>query len=277
MKPVRIFRHIDCEGPGYLAEVLDREGVPWELVAIDRGEAVPPALDDVSGLVFMGGPMSVNDPLPWIAQELRLIRQAVERGIPVLGHCLGGQLIARALGGTVEPNPVKEIGWHPVRRVAGAEDSPWGRVLPEEFLAFHWHGETFLLPPGAELLLESEACARQAFAVGPALALQCHVEMTEALVREWVERYADELARGQAGGADTGARSAQSREAPQRPQAGAPGPAAPPEPARPAPAPGQAGGGAVQASEEILADLPSRVAALQRVADALYARWISLL
>ena len=113
MRPLTIFRHIACEGPAYLAEVLDHHAVPWRLVKIDAGEPVPDTLDDCSGLVFMGGPMSVNDPLPWIEQELALIRRAQAGNMPVLGHCLGGQLICKALGGTISANPVKEIGWHP--------------------------------------------------------------------------------------------------------------------------------------------------------------------
>ena len=111
MKPIAIFRHAAPEGPGYLAEFLDERQIPWQLIAIDAGDAVPSDINAFSGLVFMGGPMSANDELPWIAHELALIRDAVARDIPVLGHCLGGQLISKALGGTVSRNPVKEIGW----------------------------------------------------------------------------------------------------------------------------------------------------------------------
>jgi len=193
MKPVRIFRHIDCEGPGYLAERLQYRDVPFELVRIDAAEPVPEGLDAVSGLVFMGGPMSVNDDLPWIGQELALIRRAAAAGMPVLGHCLGGQLLAKALGGEVGPNPVKEIGWHAVRRAERAGSSRFAAAIPDSFEPFHWHGETFSLPQDAVLLLENDACAHQAFAVDRMLGFQCHVEMTGELVREWVSRYADEL------------------------------------------------------------------------------------
>ena len=94
MKPVAIFRSSPIEGPGYLSDFLDERGIPWQLIRIDSGDEIPTRIDPFSGLVFMGGPMSVNDPLPWIADELALIRQAIDRGIPVLGHCLGGQLLA---------------------------------------------------------------------------------------------------------------------------------------------------------------------------------------
>lgn len=193
MKPVRIFRHIECEGPGAFADFLDESAVPYEIIAIDKDQPIPPSVGEVAGLVFMGGPMSVNDPLPWIDQECRLIREAVDQDIPVLGHCLGGQLICKALGGRVGPNPVKEIGWFPVRRLADDAANAWLGDLPETFLAFHWHGETFSIPAGATPILESEFCAHQGFVIGNTLALQCHVEMTAAMVTDWAERYRDEL------------------------------------------------------------------------------------
>lgn len=194
MKPVRIFRHLACEGPGYLATWLQRQGIPMELVRIDAGAPVPASLDDVAGLVFMGGPMSVNDPLPWIAEELQLIARAADHGLPVLGHCLGGQLIARALGGSVAPGPRREIGWHPVRRTTDAAADDWLDGLPEQFEVFHWHGETFTIPPGASCVLESQWYPNQAFVHGNVLALQCHVEMTGSMVEEWAREYADEIA-----------------------------------------------------------------------------------
>lgn len=193
MKPVAIFRHAPIEGPGHFATYLDGQGLPWRLIAIDTGEPVPASPTGFSGLVFMGGPMSVNDPLPWIPQVLSLIQQAVQRGIPVLGHCLGGQLMARALGGEVKRNPVKEIGWGEVRTVASPVTQHWFGDI-KHFPAFHWHGETFSIPPGAFRILESDHCANQAFALGPHLGLQCHVEMTEAMIRSWCEAGAEEIA-----------------------------------------------------------------------------------
>ena len=136
--------------------------------------------------------MSVNDPLPWVDAELRLIRQAQQADLPVLGHCLGGQLIAKALGATVQANAVREIGWHAVQQ--SASSSPWLAGLPVSFAAFHWHGETFGIPEGAVHLLESQWCRHQAFSCGRILALQFHVEMTEAMVKEWANLYREELA-----------------------------------------------------------------------------------
>src|SRR6478752_6936483 len=103
MRPVAIFRHYVTEGPGYFATYLDRHGLPWELVKLDEGQSVPRSPDAFSGLAFMGGPMSVNDDLPWIPPVLELIRAATARDVPVLGHCLGGQLMSKALGGHVSP------------------------------------------------------------------------------------------------------------------------------------------------------------------------------
>nr|VFJ53371.1 MAG: GMP synthase - Glutamine amidotransferase [Candidatus Kentron sp. DK] len=191
------FRHVACEGPGYLEEALRKRAIPFRLVRIDEGESVPDTLEGVSGLVFMGGPMSVNDPLPWIKKTLALIRTAVGESLPVLGHCLGGQLIARALGARVTGNPVKEIGWLPVAVRADAQDNPgaapWIKDVPPRFEAFHWHGETFGIPEGATPILESLHCAHQGFVLGNVLALQCHVEVTPDMVREWARLYAHEL------------------------------------------------------------------------------------
>lgn len=193
MKPVAIFRHAPTEGPGYLATYLSDHGLPWRLIAIDAGQPVPADPDGFAGLVFMGGPMSVNDDLPWIPPVLSLIRQAVDLDIPVLGHCLGGQLMARALGGEVGPNPVKEIGWGEVRTVASPVTKDWFGDIGN-FQAFHWHGETFSIPPGASRILESDHCADQAFALGRHLGLQCHVEMTEEMIRTWCAVGAEEIA-----------------------------------------------------------------------------------
>ena len=101
MKPVAIFRQSPAEGPGYLSTFLDSHHIPWQLIKIDAGEDPPSTINQFSGLVFMGGSMSVNDDLPWIGSELKLIRQAVSSDIPLLGHCFGGQLISKALGGVV--------------------------------------------------------------------------------------------------------------------------------------------------------------------------------
>lgn len=194
-KQILIFRHYPTEGPGYLADFLDRHGLPHRTVRIDAGESVPDSIADIPGLVFMGGPMSVNDPLPWIPKVLRLIRAAVAADVPVLGHCLGGQLLSKALGGRVRPNRAKEFGWLPVSTVESPESEKWLAGLPPQFEVFHWHGETFSIPPGATHLLRSRYCRNQAFVIGKSLGLQCHIEMTQELVRIWARAGAGEIAR----------------------------------------------------------------------------------
>jgi GMP synthase-like glutamine amidotransferase len=228
MKTVQIVRHVAHEGPGHLADVLERRGVPYEIARLDAGDPLPEKLDRTAGLVFMGGPMSANDPLPWIEPALDLIRSAVAQDVPVLGHCLGAQLMARALGAQVSRNPVAEIGWLPVRVVTGPASQSWLPGLRGELEVYHWHGETFSLPPGSARLLESAACTNQAFALGKHLGLQCHVEMKPALIAEWIAK------------SDT----------PLVPSA------------------------TVQSAEQMLRDVERRTAALQRVADVLYDRWL---
>ena len=195
MNPVAIFQHFRTEGPGYFATFLERHGIPWRLVRIDAGEAVPAGAGAFSGLVFMGGPMSVNDDLPWIAPVLALIRDGVAAGVPVLGHCLGGQLMSKALGGTISPNPVKEIGWGEVAIVQDAQAQRWFGHAGAAFQSFHWHGETFTIPPGAQRLASSAYCANQAFALGPHLGMQCHIEMTPEMIASWCETGAREITR----------------------------------------------------------------------------------
>jgi len=191
MKPIAVFRHSPGEGPGYFATFLDRHSLPWTLFKVDEGVMPPATPDAFSGLCFMGGPMSVNDDLPWIPHTLDLIRKADAAGIPAIGHCLGGQLMARAFGGSVTRNPVKEIGWGAVEATADAAE--W-LADTRRFEAFHWHGETFSLPPGATRLLGSAHCANQAFVRGPHLAMQCHVEMTDTMIRSWCRQWAAENA-----------------------------------------------------------------------------------
>ena len=192
MKPVIIFRHAAVEGPGYLATFLESHQIPLHLVRIDQNEPLPLSIADYSGVVLMGGPMSVNDDLPWIPPLLDLIREAVAADIPVLGHCLGGQLISKALGATVSPNPIKEIGWGELVVSTNEAAAYWFGDM-ESFNGFHWHGETFSLPVNAVHLLSSQYCDNQAYAIGKHLAFQCHIEMTPEMVESWCDVGAEEL------------------------------------------------------------------------------------
>jgi GMP synthase-like glutamine amidotransferase len=192
MKPVAIFRMSSTEGPGYFATYLERRSIPWKLVCVDAGDGLPRDARKFSGLVFMGGPMSVNDGLPWIIPALELIRDAVRKDVPLLGHCLGGQLISKALGGTVRANPVKEIGWGEVRVSDNEVAREWFGEL-QSFESFQWHGETFSIPPGATRVMQNAHCVNQGYALGKHFGMQCHVEMTEELIASWLSSGAGEM------------------------------------------------------------------------------------
>jgi GMP synthase-like glutamine amidotransferase len=192
MKEVIIFRFLGHEGPGYLGDFLDVNNIPWQLIKVDEGEPEPASILAYSGMVLMGGPMSVNDDLPWIAPILALVREAVDNDIPVLGHCLGGQLMSKALGAKITKNPIKEIGWGEVTVSENEVAKNWFGSI-ETFNAFHWHGETFSLPEGAIHLLASPYCQNQAWSIGKHLAFQTHIEMTAEMVTKWCEEGVDEL------------------------------------------------------------------------------------
>lgn len=193
MRPVAIFRHSPTEGPGYFAIFLEAHRIPWILIPLDQGAPVPASADAYSGLCFMGGPMSVNDDLPWIDPVCALIRDAVGKDIPVLGHCLGGQLMSKALGGQVTRNPVKEIGWSQASASPDAIARAWlGEFAEQPQTIFQWHGETFSLPEGATRLLSNDYCSNQMFALGPHLGMQCHTEMLPEMIATWCEQWAEE-------------------------------------------------------------------------------------
>ena len=193
MKPVGIFRTTPTEGPAYFATYLERRSIPWQIIALDEGEGMPRNIRAYSGVAVMGGPMSANDDLPWIAPLIELLRSAVRHDVPMIGHCLGGQLMSKALGGTVKVNAVREIGWGEVRVADNGVAREWLGDL-QAFETFQWHGETFSIPPGGTRILEGEHCANQAFALGKHLGMQCHVEMMPELIQTWIDSGADELA-----------------------------------------------------------------------------------
>jgi GMP synthase-like glutamine amidotransferase len=199
MKPIAIFQHEADTPPGYFAAWLAKQGLPFAVVRLDAGDPVPPRAADFAGLCFMGGAMSVNDPLPFIEPECALIRAADAAGVPVIGHCLGGQLIAKALGAPVVRHTLKEIGWQPLYPSDPALAQEWlGPQVPERLETFQWHGDTFALPPGARNFLASPLCANQAYVIDRGtyahLGMQFHCEMTPELVRDWSRSGAEEIA-----------------------------------------------------------------------------------
>ena len=186
------FRHVPFEDLGLIRASLEERGISIEYADLYRPGAPVPDVTRAAGLIFMGGPMSANDDLPWLRQELQLISRAVDRRQPVLGVCLGAQLIAKALGSRVYQNAVKEIGWFEIHLTeAAARDALFAGIGPVETV-FHWHGETFDLPPGAQWLAYSEACRNQAFRAGAnTYGLQFHLEVTPAMIEDWCARDAN--------------------------------------------------------------------------------------
>jgi GMP synthase-like glutamine amidotransferase len=194
---VHVFQHVRFEGIGSIQKWMDQRGARLTTARLFDG-ALLPAPDDFDWLIVMGGPMSVNNEAvhPWLRPEKRLIARSIEKGKTVLGICLGAQLIASALGARVFPNGRKEIGWFAVRRAAGT-DSALARLFPDSVEVFHWHGDTFDLPPGAVRLLESDACANQALSIGKKVAgLQFHLETTPESASALIENSRDEIVPG---------------------------------------------------------------------------------
>ena len=238
MKPIVILQHEEGVSAGHFASWLAARGLPSEVVRIDRDAAVPRTAAQFAGLCSLGGNMSVNDPLPWIAEEVRLMNDAVAGGVPVIGHCLGGQLLARALGANVTRNPCKEMGWLPVQVTDREAVLDW---LGTESLGdiFHWHGDAFELPSGARRLLSSPLTPNQAYVVEREgvehLGMQFHIEMTPELVAAWASE---------------------------------PGVDAELDEER-----ALTGGAGVQSPTEMCRDLPARTASMQVLAWRLYDRW----
>jgi len=193
MKPIRLFRHVNCASPGYLDQFLTDRAIPFEVACIGEDIQVPNSLDDVSGLIFMGGPGDVNSPVTWMRQEEVLIQQAAKHGTPVMGICLGGQMVSKALGGAVSSEFRLEVGWHAVKAATGAQDNPWLKNLPSTFDVFQWHAHDFTLPPGAVPLLTSSCTPCQAFSVGNILAMQFHMEITADNVRSLTREYSSDM------------------------------------------------------------------------------------
>jgi len=191
MKPVAIFRFSPTEGPGHFGEWLDARGYASTLVALDRGDAVPADPRSFSGIGMMGGPMSANDDLAWNAPLLELLRRAVDADVPVIGHCLGGQLFAKALGAEVRRTATPEIGWVDVR-ATDADAAEWFGQR-DAFTTFEWHYDVFELPRNAVRVLTNGFNTEQGYTLGKHIGFQGHIEMTREMIESWCASGADEL------------------------------------------------------------------------------------
>lgn len=190
---VHYLQHVPFEGLGSIAPWLKAAGYQVSATKLYESTMLP-SQDKFDLLIIMGGPMSVNDEdrFPWLRTEKQFIRHSIESGKAVLGICLGAQLIASALGESVFPNRRKEIGWFPVSGEMTAKESVFR--FPASMEVFHWHGETFDLPEGAQLLASSEACQNQAFQFGRAvIGLQFHLETTPESAQAIVTNCREEL------------------------------------------------------------------------------------
>ncbi|CAF0698638.1 type 1 glutamine amidotransferase [Candidatus Methylacidithermus pantelleriae] len=190
-----IFQHIACEGPGRFLDYAIRWGVPVRQVAVDQGEPLP-HLWQVGAVLVLGGPMNVDEEAryPWLREETVWLKKAIALGIPVLGVCLGGQLLAKAAGGRVTRSVAKEIGLFEVELTPAGREDPLFSGFPQRFPVFQWHGDTFSdLGPGI-LLARGAPCEHQAFRVGTlAYGVQFHLEVTCSMIREWIKEYSEEV------------------------------------------------------------------------------------
>ncbi|MEP6608204.1 MAG: type 1 glutamine amidotransferase [Burkholderiaceae bacterium] len=238
MKPIVIIQHEHDVGPGHFARYLTEHDLPHQTVRVFAGDSIPASSEPFAGICSLGGGMSVNDDLHWIDAELSLMRDADRRGVSIIGHCLGGQLLAKAFDAQIFRSAVKEIGWSEVE-VDDFELA--GKWVGEQrtFQVFQWHGDMFSLPFAAQRFLTSRLCENQAFVIERGefahLGMQFHVEMTPQLVLDWAIdpngiKEVDEAFERQ-------------------------------------------GGAGVQRSDEMVRDLDQRAQQMSVVADRLYDQW----
>jgi GMP synthase (glutamine-hydrolysing) len=199
MRPILVFQQVPHESLGQIEDALLDARLPWQTLELYAEASGEVDVSGAAGLVVLGGPMNVDEVAryPFLAQEPRWIREAIRRDLPVLGICLGAQLLAKALGARVFPNGIKEIGWYEIELTPEASDDELFGGCGRRQTVFQWHGDTFDLPSGAVPLAQSELCRRQAFRYGTkAYGLQFHLEVTPEMIDRWLDEPAnrDEIA-----------------------------------------------------------------------------------
>ena len=191
---IAILQNDSDDGPAYLGTWLTQHGVDFDVFNFDVSDSPPTTLASYAGLALLGGPMSVNDDLPSLRHSEKLIREACDTGKPVIGHCLGGQLIASALGARVVAAASPEIGWSKIRLSNGVEAHEWfGEFAGTERDALQWHYDSFSLPHGATMLASNDVCSVQAFAIHNMLAMQFHIEIDRNKLASWARKGKEEL------------------------------------------------------------------------------------
>lgn len=196
MSEFLVLQHIECEDLGTIGPAMNRRGLGYRYVRLFDGETVPQDIKDFSGLIILGGPMNVyeEDKYPYLKDEDIFIKKAIERGIPALGICLGSQLIAKASNGKVRKGAKKEIGWHELNLTPDGRKEGSFKDFPESLTVFQWHGDTFDIPQGATHIASSALFPNQAYRIGNNVyGLQFHLEVTEAMIRNWISEYQEEL------------------------------------------------------------------------------------
>ena len=202
---VIVLQHSECETLGVIQSALDSRGISSRYIQTFAGEPILKDTRAAAGLIVMGGPMGVyeQDQFPYLKDELHLIESFLARRHPILGVCLGSQLLASALGVAVRKGPKKEIGWHPLKLTDSGVADPLWKNAPPEFMAFHWHGDIFDLPPGSVALASSALTACQAFRYGTNVyGLLCHIEVTEPIIAGMVTNFESELEEERLDGAE---------------------------------------------------------------------------
>lgn len=196
MAKIWVMQHHPVENLGSIADALEGAALAWQYVRTFEGQPVPKDMKGAGGLILMGGPQGVYEAEehPYLKEEMRLIESALKDDRPILGVCLGSQLLAAALGAKVYKGTRREIGWYPVKLSTDAKDDRLLKGVPEQFTAFHWHGDIFDLPKDSVTLAASEISPIQAFRHrDKAYGFLCHLEVTEASIRAMVREFTDEV------------------------------------------------------------------------------------
>ncbi len=193
MKPILIFTHADCEPPGYYTRLLKELGLAYRQTCLLVGKSSDINPANYSGLVFMGGPGNVNQPDDWMILEIAIIHKALKQNVPVLGICLGAQMLCLAMGGKVRQGDSVEVGWHNVELTRQGLENPLFSRVPMQFSTFHWHAHHCIPPEGIPVLARSDCTECQAFAFGKHLALQFHLEMDAETIKTLISLYASDL------------------------------------------------------------------------------------
>lgn len=183
-----VLQHLAIEPPALIAETLRSAGHTLTTIHLDQGDELPASTEHIDGVIIMGGPQSANDiHTVYICEELIWLKQAIDEGLPILGICLGAQIMAKAAGAEICSSPVRELGWFPVYQTQASESDPLFSLMQDGLMVFQWHGETFSLPNSMTLAATHPDVPAQAFRLGKAqYGMQFHIEVTEQIIEDWI-------------------------------------------------------------------------------------------